>query len=145
MNQSLRRVPAVEGWFDPDPENPALLGTRCTTCATIAFPRETLACRNPDCPGTEFEEVRLSRRGRIWSYTDAQYAPPPPFEAADPYHPFALAAVELVPERIVIMGQLVSGVTVDDVAIGDEVELVIDTLYADTENEYLVWKWRPLH
>jgi hypothetical protein len=28
--------------------------------------------------------------------------------------------------------------------VGAEVELVLDTLYEDDDNEYLVWKWRPL-
>ena len=53
-------------------------------------------CRNPACSGEEFESVELSRRGSVWSYTDAQYQPPPPYVSrTDPYEPFALAAVEL--------------------------------------------------
>ena len=42
------------------------------------------------------------------------------------------------------MGQVVPGVGVDDLRVGDEVELVLDTLYEDDEHEYLVWKWRPI-
>ncbi len=42
------------------------------------------------------------------------------------------------------MGQVVPGVTVDDLSVGDEVELVIDTLYSEDGRDYLVWKWRPL-
>jgi uncharacterized protein len=38
----------------------------------------------------------------------------------------------------------VPGVTVDDLTVGDEVELVIDTLYSEDGTDYLVWKWRPL-
>jgi uncharacterized OB-fold protein len=138
------RVGAVEGWFTTDDVAPALLGSRCRSCGTYAFPRQTFACPNPACSGTDFDEVELSRRGRVWSYTDARYTPPPPYVAADPYEPFALAAVELAAEKMVVMGQMVAGVTVDDIAIGDEVELVLDTLYEDDEHEYLVWKWRPL-
>ena len=38
----------------------------------------------------------LSRRGTIWSYTDARYQPPPPYvPPPGDYEPFALAAVEL--------------------------------------------------
>ncbi len=138
------RVPAIEGWFDPDPERPALLGSCCLSCGNITFPKEMVSCRNPACDGTELEEIRLSGRGRVWSYTDARYAPPPPYVAADPYVPFALAAVELPAERIVVLGQVVPGVSVDDLSVGDEVELVVDTLYEDDEHEYLVWKWRPV-
>jgi hypothetical protein len=28
--------------------------------------------------------------------------------------------------------------------VGDEVELVIDTLYHEDDTDYLVWKWRPV-
>ena len=27
--------------------------------------------------------------------------------------------------------------------MGDEVELVVDTLYSEDDCDYLVWKWRP--
>jgi uncharacterized OB-fold protein len=64
--------------------------------------------------------------------------------SADPYVPFAIAAVELAAEQMVVMGQVVPGVDVDALAVGDEVELVLDTLYEDDEHEYVVWKWRPV-
>jgi uncharacterized protein len=138
------RVPAVEGWFTlGDDGPPALLGSRCVGCGTYAFPAERAFCRNPDCASTEFETVELSRSGTIWSYTDARYQPPPPYMAADPYVPFCLAAVELADEKLVVMGQVVPGVTVDDLHVGDRVELVLDTLYADEDQEYVVWKWQP--
>jgi uncharacterized OB-fold protein len=139
------RVPAVEGWFTlGEDEAPALLGSRCGRCGTYAFPAEAHFCRNPDCDGEEFETVELSRRGKIWSYTDARYQPPPPYVAADPYLPFCLAAVELAAEKLVVMGQVVAGVSVDDLTVGDEVELVVDTLYTEGDCDYLVWKWQPL-
>ncbi len=94
--------------------------------------------------GTEFDTVELSRQGRIWSYTDACYQPPPPFVPTDPHVPFCIAAVELEAEKIVVMGQIVGGVSVNDLSVGDPVELVLDTLYTDDDHEYLVWKWRPM-
>jgi len=139
-------VPAIEGWFTTgeDGRGPALLGSRCRECGTFAFPAEAQYCRNPDCASTTFETVELSRRGRIWSYTDARYQPPPPYVAADPYVPFCLAAVELAAEKLVVMGQVVPGVRVEDLSVGDEVELVIDTLSREDGTEYLIWKWQPL-
>jgi uncharacterized protein len=139
------RLPAVEGWFTTgeDGSAPALLGSRCTSCGTYAFPAESVSCRNPDCDSVSFETVELSRRGRLWSYTDARYEPPAPYVAADPYVPFCLAAVELAAEKLVVMGQVVGDVTVDDLTVGDEVELVVDTLYREGDTDYLVWKWRP--
>ena len=144
MAHTKTRQAAVEGWFTLDEEAPALLGSRCTTCGNFAFPKETYFCRNPRCQGREFTETTLSRFGRVWSYTDACYQPPKPYEAADPYVPFAIAAVELAAEKLVVMGQVVPGVGVGDLSVGDEVELVLDTLYEDDDHEYVVWKWRPL-
>jgi len=87
--------------------------------------------------------VRLSPTGTVWSYTDARYQPPPPFVAtADPFEPFALAAVELDGDGLVVLGQMVTGVGVTDLHVGAKVELVIDTLFEDDEHEYTIWKWR---
>ena len=139
-----KRIPAVEGWFTLDPARPALLGTRCKSCGTVFFPREETFCRSPLCQGTAFDEVELSRRGRLWSYTNNAYQPPAPYVAQrEPYQPFAVAAVELEDERMVVLGQVVDGVGVADLEVGMEMELVLDTLNADDENEYVVWKWRP--
>jgi len=139
----MTATPAIEGWFTAGAE-PALIGSRCTTCGTVFFPRTSGFCKNPACGGEEFAEVELSRRGRIWSYTDAQYQPPAPYIAAtDPYVPFALAAVEL-PEGLVVLGQLADGFGVDDVKVGDDVELVVETLYADETGDRTIWRWRPV-
>ena len=139
------QVPAVEGWFTTDAEHPALLGNRCTTCGTYFFPKAALFCRNPACAGSEFADVELSTRGKVWSYTDACYQPPAPYIVpTDEHVPFAIAAVELAAEGLVVLGQVVPGITVDQIKVGDEVELVIDTLYSDDEHEYLIWKWSPV-
>jgi uncharacterized OB-fold protein len=140
---SKKRTPAIEGWFTDD-DDPRLLGTRCKACGNLFFPREETFCRNPACAGTEFEEVKLGRRGRLWSFTNNCYAPPAPYVApTDPFEPYAIAAVELEQEKIVVLGQVVPGFAVEDLEAGMEMELVTDTLFEDEENEYVVWKWRP--
>jgi len=141
---ALTQVPAIEGWFTLDPDRPALLGSRCTTCQSLFFPRETSFCRRPGCPGREFTETELSRTGTIWSFTDNRYQPPPPYVSAEPFEPYAIVAVELEAEKMVVLGQLVPGVDIADLAAGQPVELVLGTLYSDDEHEYLVWKWRPI-
>lgn len=139
-----QKVAARDGWYTLDAERPRLLGSQCTACKTFYFPKFDSFCRNPTCDSESFDTVELSHRGRIWSYTNAAYPPPAPFVAADPYEPFAIAAVELENEGIVVLGQLAAGVTVGDVNIGDEVELVLETLNEDDENQYIVWKWQPV-
>jgi len=143
------RVPAIAGWFTmPEAdsgEQPTLIGSRCTTCGSFFFPKTSFFCRNPECQGTEFDDAPLSRQGRVWSYTDAQYQPPPPFIVpGEAFEPFALAAVELSAEGLVVMGQMVPGVGVDDIKVGTEVELVLGTLYEDDDHTYVMWQWQPV-
>lgn len=136
------RVAALEGWYTLE-DPPHLLGSRCRACGTYYFPRLATFCRNPGCEGTAFEEVKLSRTGRIWSYTNACYQPPPPYVASDPFVPFAIAAVELEAERMIVLGQVAAGVDVTQLKVGMRVELVLETLHADGGTERLVWKWKP--
>ena len=138
-------APAIAGWFTLDNDEPSLLGSRCRECGTLAFPKATTFCGNPACSGQEFDEQKLSRRGRIWSYTDARYQPPPPFlPRTDPFEPFAIVAVELDAEKLVVLGQVVPGVSVDDLEVGQEVELTLGTLYSEDGTDYLVWQWQPI-
>ena len=137
-------MPAIDGWFTIDDE-PVLLGNRCTTCGTVFFPKASFFCRNPACSGEEFAETPLSRRGRIWSFTDAQYQPPPPYiPRTEPFEPFALAAVELAEEQMVVLGQVADGYAVADLAVGQQVELVVEPLYSDDDHDYLVYRWKPV-
>jgi len=134
----LVRVPAVDDWFTIDAE-PRLIGSRCVECGTYYFPKETFSCRNPSCSSTVLEEVPLSNTGKIWSYAINHYPPPPPAVSSDPFEPYAVAAVELAEERMIVLG-LVSG-DIEALRIGADVELVVDTLFKDEVNDNLVWKW----
>ncbi len=143
MSKEKKRVPAVEGWFVADGDVVRLLGSRCRSCKSYFFPKEALYCRNPACKGTELDEVPLSRRGTLWSFTDNRYQPPAPYVSPDPFVPYIVAAVELGEEKMVVLGQVVSGVAIGDLAAGMPMELVLDRLYEDDDSEYVVWKWRP--
>ncbi|MBI2168897.1 MAG: Zn-ribbon domain-containing OB-fold protein [Actinobacteria bacterium] len=135
-----QQVAEVEGWFTLDGAEPRLLGLRCPDCGTYVFPPRAIACPNPECPATELESVELSRRGTVWSYTVNHYAPPEPYVAPDPFEPYAVAAVELADEKMIVLGQVAG--PLDGLAVGAPVELVIDTLYEDDEGEHVVWKWQ---
>lgn len=144
MSEAKARVPAVPGWFTMEDGEPRLLGTRCTSCGTYFFPKQSFFCKNPACQSTEFEEVPLGRRGKLWSFTENHYAPPAPYVSPEPYEPFSIGAVELATERMVILGQMTKGTRAADLRLGMEVELVLATLFEDDANEYVVWKWKPV-
>ena len=46
---------------------------------------------------------------------------------------------------MVVLGQVVPGVGARDLEVGQEMELVLGTLFEDADSEYVVWKWRPVH
>ena len=50
MNATGR--PVLDGWLDTGP-SPALLGSRCTECGTVAFPPRRGPCPNPPCLALE--------------------------------------------------------------------------------------------
>jgi uncharacterized OB-fold protein len=141
---SKSRVPVLEGWFTLDEHAPHLLGTRCVSCGTYYFPKQSTFCRNPDCAGERFEAVQLSRTGKLWSFTNACYEPPAPYVAPDPFVPFSIAAVELEKERMIVLGQVVAGVGVDALKIGMDMELALEALSEDDTARKLVWKWKPV-
>jgi uncharacterized protein len=137
-------VPVIEGWFTID-EPPTLLGRRCPACGTYQFPPIGAWCPNPSCTSEDMETVPLSTTGTVWSYTDAQYEPPAPYVSrSDPYQPFAIAAVELEREQIIILGQVADGFGVGDLRVGSAVELVVEPLESDGDTVKLVWRWRPI-
>jgi uncharacterized OB-fold protein len=136
-------APAIEGWHTMAAK-PHLIGTCCRGCGTYFFPKQDQYCRNPACDSTEFDEVELSRTGHVWSYTNACYQPPAPYVAADPFEPYAIAAVQLEKEQMTVLGQVVEGVSVDDLKVGMPMELVLETLHETDEDIKVTWKWRPV-
>ena len=79
----------------------------------------------------------------MWSYTNACYQPPAPFIAQEPFTPYAIAAVQLEQEQMTVLGQVVEGISVEDLQVGMPMELVLETLHETDEDIKVTWKWRP--
>lgn len=135
--------PAIDGWWDIDEAGtPHLVGSKCPQCATYVFPPRPNNCPNPACDGDSLDSVPLSRRGRVWSYTENHYAPPKPFPAADPFEPFAVAAVELADEGLIVLGK-VADARAADLTVGAEMELTVIPHFVDDEGvQRVVYAWR---
>lgn len=128
------QLPAVDGWFTTDDAGVAhLIAGKCTECGTYVFPPRENNCPNPACDGDVLRQVPVSRRGTLWSYTENQYAPPPPYPAPDPFEPFAVAAVELAAEGIIVLGKVVEGTLAADLKVGMDMELTTMPLYTDED------------
>lgn len=136
--------PAIDGWFATDESGaPYLIGSKCHQCGTFVFPPRANNCPNPACDGDELAQVPLSRRGTLWSYTENRYPPPAPYPAPDPFEPFAIAAVQLADEGLIILGKVVDGTLAEDLKVGMEMELATMTLYVDEDGvERVVHAWK---
>jgi uncharacterized protein len=138
------QLPAIDGWFATDAAGVAhLIAGKCTQCGTYVFPPRENNCPNPACDGDTLEQVPMSRHGRLWSYTENQYAPPPPYPSPDPFEPFAVAAVELADEGIIVLGKVVEGTLAADLQVGMQMELTTMPLYTDEDGFVrTVYAWR---
>ena len=136
------QVPAVEGWFTMDETEPRLLASHGVETGSYFFPKNLAFSRNPAAPAEALDEVELSRRGKVWSWTTNHYEPPPPYVAPNPFVPYTVVAVELPDEQMVVLGPLAAGCDPADLRVGADVELALGTLYEDDDHEYVVWQWR---
>jgi uncharacterized OB-fold protein len=140
----IRQEPAIDGWFATnDAGSPHLIGSKCPPCGTYVFPPRENNCPNPACDSDALEPVALSTRGTLWSYTENRYPPPPPYPSPDPFEPFAIAAVQLADEGLIVLGKVVEGTLAADLKVGIEMELTTMPLFTDDDGvERIVYAWR---
>ena len=137
-----KQYPVVEGLFTYPSEEPHLIGGRCKTCGTYFFPK-FVTFHKVGCERGPVEEVLLSRRGELVSYTVQYYLAPPPFVNPDPFVPYGIGLVAL-PEGIQIPG-ILTGIRIEDIKMHIDVEIVLEKLFEDEEGkEAVTWKWRPV-
>lgn len=137
---SEQRVPCVEGLFTEEHGGATLHGSKCMTCNTPYFPRSAV-CHNPDCSGSNMEDADFGGKGTLWSYSVADFPPPPPHIFDKPFSPYAMGVVDMEC-GLRLIGQMVD--KADDVNVGAQVELVIDTLYHVDDTAFTSWKFKQL-
>ncbi len=138
MNKFENHVPVAEGMFTWPSDDPRLMATKCKKCGDVFFPSREF-CSNPKCSSQEVEQILLSKKGKLYSYTIQYYQPPKPFVPADPFVPFGIGLVEF-PEGIRVCGQMMDCDPEKDLKLGMDVEMVIDAL----DDKVVAWKFRPV-
>jgi uncharacterized OB-fold protein len=136
------KVPIETGlWAEPESpqEKPHLIGSRCTVCGEIYFPRKKKGwCLR--CHKKTLEEVQLSNRGKIASFTIVEQAPAGGFYKGPV--PYAFGFVDLT-DQVRLKTLFTDDLT--KLKVGQDVELVIDTLHEDEQgNEVTTFKFRPV-
>jgi len=116
-------------------ESPALMGSRCPQCGEHFYPPRYV-CLN--CYQEGLEEVALSRRGELWTFTIARAALPGTLMTP----PYVIAQVRL-PEGVHV-ATVLTDVDPEAVRIGMPLELVVEKASVDTEgNDVMTFKFRP--
>ncbi|WP_346839450.1 OB-fold domain-containing protein [Microbulbifer sp. SAOS-129_SWC] len=138
------RKPIADGLFTWPSDNPALLGSRCRQCKIAEFP-----CK-ASCPACGSEEVaveELPRRGKLWTWTIQGFMPKSPYnsgETVDTFTPYGVGYIEL-PGAVCVESRLVENTT-RDLAIGMDMELVIETFrYDDVGNEIVTFAFKAVN
>jgi uncharacterized protein len=142
--ESPKQIPIKEGYFDPSSKPPKLNGSRCKTCNHSYFPRTNI-CQNPKCTNKDnVEDIVLSNRGKLYTYSYEYYVPPPPFKAKQPFAPFGIGLVEF-PEGVKVMGPMTDDVKLEYMKIGMDVEVVFEKSYTNEAGEDVIWwKYKPV-
>jgi uncharacterized OB-fold protein len=133
-------TPIKEGLFEWLDDGPHLIGSRCKECDEVTFPT------NPYCPRCceeTTENIPLSRRGLLYSFTVQRFKPPPPYKGPEPFAPYGVGMIEL-PEGL----RVTSLLEVDDpdrLRVGAPMQLVISKLFEDEAGiEVMGYKFKPI-
>jgi uncharacterized OB-fold protein len=120
-------------------EQVTLIGSECKDCSEISLGKRQ-TCSN--CGGKDLEEIPLSRKGKLWTYTIIRHKPPGDYRGPDPFTPFGLGLVEL-PEGIRVLSPIQC--ELKKISIGMELELEVYPLYTDeNKNEVMAFRFRPI-
>lgn len=131
-----KRIAIAEGLFTWPSDNPALLGSRCQNCGIAEFPKK-LSC--PACGSEDVKVEELPRRGKLWSWTIQSFMPKTPYlsdETMETFRPYGVGYVEL-PGAVCVESRLQES-TAEQLKIGMEMELVVDTFRHDAQDNEVV-------
>ena len=140
MTAPKGKVPELPDLFDWTKDGVRLQSAKCNTCGTYFFPASHHQHR-PGCSREGVENVFLSRRGKLATYTVQYYMCPPPFKTAGDITPYGIGMVEF-PEGISVTG-IITESDLNALKIGLDMETTTYTLYKDAEgNDVVTWAFR---
>ena len=140
MTAPKGKIPELPDLFDWTKDGVGLQSAKCNSCGTYFFPASHLQHR-PGCSRQGVENVFLSRRGKLATYTVQYYMCPPPFKTAGDITPYGIGMVEF-PEGISVTG-IITETDLNALKIGLDMETTTYTLYKDAEgNDVVTWAFR---
>ncbi len=135
----MEPLPFKEGlftWPVAPGEQAYLLGNRCKPCGKTYFPKAALC---PEClKENTLEEVRLSPRGKLYTYTIVR-VPSPGFKV-----PYAFGYIDL-PEGIRVCSQISAAQPLEEqLKLGMDMELTIGQVREEAGKSIIGYLFRPV-
>lgn len=117
------------------PDENHLIGSKCRSCGAFAFPKRVVCHK---CLDEAVEEVPLSQRGTLASFTVAWAAP----EGFKP--PMLLGYIDM-PEGVRLLSMITGcEASKNALELGQEMELVFEEIRIDESgNQIMAYKFRP--
>jgi uncharacterized protein len=133
-------VPELPDLFDWTQDGVRLQSAKCNSCGTYFFPASHHQHR-PGCSREGVENVFLSKRGKLATYTVQYYMCPPPFKTTGDITPYGIGMVEF-PEGISVTG-ILTETDLNTLKIGLNMETTTYTLYKDEAgNDVVTWAFK---
>ena len=140
-----KMVPLVEGLYrlpETSEGEGHLIGRKCRNCGTYFYPNtghQKVVCLN--CLGRDLEEVALSSRGTLYSFTICHAIAE--FVVLKP--PFAIGTVLLPQENILVWTSSTPDCDLGALRVDMEVELVFEKVKEDAAgNAVMAFLFRPV-
>ncbi len=137
-----KQIPVKEGLLTSllSPlERVSLVGSKCRNCGEVSLGRQ-VNCLN--CSNEDMEEIALSNRGTLWTYSIIRYRPPGDYKGPDPFVPFGLGLVEL-PDGIRVLSPIECDI--EKIKVGMDLVLKVYELYQDKDgNSVVAFKFKPV-
>ena len=133
-----KKVPFKEGLFkvpQSSDDKGYLIGTKCPKCGDHFYPKKEVCL---GCGSFEMEEVPLSTKGKVFTYTIARQGYP----MTPMVPPFITGLVQL-PEKAWCISEI-RDCDFDKVHVGMDVELCFWKVQEDAESESLAFAFRPI-
>jgi uncharacterized OB-fold protein len=130
-------APGLFAWLD---DGAHLLGSKCKECGEVTFPATSFC---PQCCRQTTENVSLSQRGRLHSFTVQRFKPPPPYKGLEPFEPYGVGVIEL-PEGLRVTAVLEES-DPNRLRVGQQMELIITKFFEDEQGRDVVsYKFKPI-
>jgi uncharacterized OB-fold protein len=140
MTAPKGKMPELPDLFDWTQDGVRLQSAKCNSCGTYFFPASHHQHR-PGCSREGVENVFLSKRGKLATYTVQYYMCPPPFKTTGDITPYGIGMVEF-PEGISVTG-IITETDLNTLKIGLNMETTTYTLYKDEAgNDVVTWAFK---